>query len=732
MRPLRVRTTVGRVACLLLAPAASAVAQRDSSRAVVRDSLRDSLRARSSVLPSDARRLLPVVSVVRERPRAAPPPVPFIEASSAALQRSQPASAYDLVRRTTGIEIHEQGQGPGFTANAVLRGFNSDHSADVLLVVDGIPVNAAVHGHVEGFADWNLLVPAATQSLRVIHGSASPLYGDFALAGVVEAFTAADAAGQRASLGTSSFGDVTGWWQTGQRRDTRGWVLTLDGTRGQGWQNNAGSLLGNGVLRGWQAVGGGRLEGGVQLYQSGWDSPGFVSIARYNTRDLRRAVDSTDGGDARRLMAHVRYARGLGRLAGRALSGEVTAWHQQARSDWYLTVPGEGVVVRQARELDDRAASGGQAQALLSLPKGQLMTGVAVRRDEADYVRDATLARVATVRDHSYDARYQSLGAFVRWQHLVGTRLGLDVGLRTDRLRYTITDRLRTTGPRDKETIVTSPKLGARYRLPFTLRGGDLTLLGSVSQGFRGAVGVIADPSRAPFMSWSYESGVQAQSEHGQLHLSLFETRVRNERVFDATTLGVSSAGHSRRRGLDLRGERSLHGLLHAVAGEAFSTWRVRGAFTLNDARFLTAASDSVRTPAVQQNTIHDHNIPIIPGDPVPGVARYTGHVGADAPLPRWFGAGATWRTTYRLLGPFTPIGEPGLTTRSASVLDLGASVPIGRLGPAATLDVDMQNAFDLRYVENRASGFITPGMPRVLRVALRFGVLPATAGAGH
>lgn len=732
MRPLRVRTTVGRVAWLLLAPMASAAAQRDPSRAVVRDTLRDSLRLRAPQPPTDTRRLLPVVSVVRERPRAAPPPVPFIEVDATALQRSQPASAYDLVRRTTGIEVHEQGQGPGFTANAVLRGFNSDHSADVLLVVDGVPVNAAVHGHVEGFADWNLLVPAATQSLRVIHGSASPLYGDFALAGVVEAFTAADAQGQRAAMGSSSFGDVTAWWQAGQRRDTRGWVLTLDGTRGNGWQPNAGSLLGNAVLRGWQAVGGGRLEGGVQLYQSAWDSPGFVSIARYNTRDLRRAVDSTDGGDARRLMAHVRYARPLGRIGGRALSGEVTAWHQQARSDWFLTVPGEGTVVRQARELDDRIASGGQAQALLSLPKGQLMTGVAVRRDDADYLRDATLARVSTLRDHAYDARYASVGAFVRWQHLVGSRLGLDLGLRTDRLQYTITDRLRTTGPRDKETLVTSPKLGARYRLPFTLRGGELTLLGSASQGFRGAVGVIADPSRAPFMSWSYESGVLSQGEHGQLHLSFFETRVRNERVFDATTLGVSSAGNSRRRGLDVRGERSLHGLLRGVAGDAFASWRIRGAFTLNDARFLATAGDSARAPAVPQNTIHDHNIPIIPGDPVPGVARYTGHVAADAPLPHWVGRGAMWRTTYRVLGPFTPIGEPGLSTRAASVLDLGASVPLGRLGPAASLDVDLQNAFDLRYVENRASGFITPGLPRVLRVAVRLGVSPATGGDAH
>lgn len=702
--------------CLLLAPVASALGQRTP----VRDS---SARADSSPL-RPGQRLLPAVSVVRERPRAAPPPVPFIDVTPAALQRAQGSSAYDVVRRTAGLEVHEQGQGPGFTANAVLRGFNSDHSADVLLVVDGVPINAAVHGHVEGFADWNLLVPAATQSLRVIHGSASPLYGDFALAGVVEAFTAADAEGSRASLSTSSFGDVGAWWQTGQRRDRRGWAVTLDGTRGTGWQSNAASLLGNAVLRGWQTVGGGRLEGGMQLYRSAWDSPGFVSIARYNTRDLRRPVDTTDGGDARRFISHLRYARPLGTLRGRAVSGEATAWLQTARSDWYLTVPGEGAVVRQARELDERFASGGQAQLLVSLPRGQFMTGVNLRRDDADYLRDATLARVSTLRDHAYDARYTALGGFARWQYLVGSRLGLDLGVRTDRLRYGIVDLLRTTGEQRKETLVTSPKLGVRYLLPWSPRGASVTLLNSVSQGFRGAVGVIADPNRSPFMSWSMETGMASQHEHGSIHLSLFETRVRNERVFDATTLGVSSAGNSRRRGVDLRSEIAL----------PFGSrrWRLSSALTVNDARFVKQTGDTTRVAAVPQNTIHDHNIPIVAGDPVPGVARYTGYIGGDAPLPALFGRDSWWRMRYRVLGPFTPIGEPGLRTRAASVWDVGASLPMKRLANGASLDVDLQNLLDLRYVENRASGFITPGMPRALRVALRLGASPVHTGNTH
>jgi outer membrane cobalamin receptor len=135
---------------------------------------------------------LETINVTAERPRASAPPVTTIEVPASELRQTLATDAYDLLRRTTGIEVHEQGQGPGFASDAVIRGFSSDHSSDVLLTVDGVPINLPVHGHVEGYSDWSILSPAAVSSLRVITGPASPLYGDFALAGVVEVFTAPD------------------------------------------------------------------------------------------------------------------------------------------------------------------------------------------------------------------------------------------------------------------------------------------------------------------------------------------------------------------------------------------------------------------------------------------------------------------------------------------------------------------------------------------------------------
>src|SRR5215210_5659046 len=79
---------------------------------------------------------LQTITVTTERPRSVAPPVTTIEVPATELRRTLANDPYDLLRRTSGIEVHEQGQGPGFASDAVIRGFSSDHSSDVLLVMD--------------------------------------------------------------------------------------------------------------------------------------------------------------------------------------------------------------------------------------------------------------------------------------------------------------------------------------------------------------------------------------------------------------------------------------------------------------------------------------------------------------------------------------------------------------------------------------------------------------------
>jgi hypothetical protein len=109
------------------------------------------------------------------------------------------------------------------------------------------------------------------------------------------------------------------------------------------------------------------------------------------------------------------------------------------------------------------------------------------------------------------------------------------------------------------------------------------------------------------------------------------------------------------------------------------------------------------------------HDVPLSPGDDVPGVSEYFGRIGVERAFGSRLGARALWRFT----GPYTPIGEPGIRTQAYGVVDAGVSFSLRGGGPV--LDLDLLNVLDTKYPELRASGFINPGAPRTLRLALRF-----------
>src|SRR5690606_16467683 len=303
--------------------------------------------------PDSTPLVLETLEVTAERIRAVPPPELVVNVPGAVVQRQQGANAYDLVRRAAGLEVHEQGQGPGWASDVVIRGFTSDHSSDVLLVLDGVPINLPLHGHVEGYADWTIFSPAAVSGLRVIHGPASPLYGNFAFAGAVEVNTHADAEGLAASLGGSSYGEAGGWLRTGHRGSSGGSLVALDGRREGGWRDNSDSWLGNLLLRGWRRVGERtRLEGGLASYAATWNSPGFLAVADYNAGHLTRAADQTDGGSGGRAILQ-------GTLLHRFPSEtqlDLQAWAQLVRSTVFLSIAEDGVVEQQeARDRDRKS-----------------------------------------------------------------------------------------------------------------------------------------------------------------------------------------------------------------------------------------------------------------------------------------------------------------------------------------------------------------------------------------
>jgi outer membrane receptor protein involved in Fe transport len=285
--------------------------------------------------------------------------------------------------------------------------------------------------------------------------------------------------------------------------------------------------------------------------------------------------------------------------------------------------------------------------------------------------------------------------------------VALDLGARTDLVHYRALDRLAGGDWGTATDVIVSPKLGARY-----LAGGGWSLLASVSQGFRGAPGVIADPTLDPIRGWSKEVGARYDGASITAQLALFRLDVSHERIQDPVTRQILATGRSKRQGINADAEIRLDRVV---------TLFVDG--TINDA--VIKGDRSPVRPVLALGRFRAplrpsfHIEPAEPGDRVPNVARWLGRVGVEAALtPR-----VATRAMLRFSGPYTPIGEPGVETRSYGVVDLGTTVAIAPLG--GVVDLELQNLLDAKYPEIRASGFINPGVPRTLRAAIRFAERP-------
>ena len=79
--------------------------------------------------------------------------------------------------------IVTQHSGGGKANQYFLRGFNLDHGTDFAIFVDNMPVNNRTHGHGQGYADINFLIPELVEELEYVKGPYFARFGDFSTAG---------------------------------------------------------------------------------------------------------------------------------------------------------------------------------------------------------------------------------------------------------------------------------------------------------------------------------------------------------------------------------------------------------------------------------------------------------------------------------------------------------------------------------------------------------------------
>ena len=157
-------------------------------------------------------------------------------------QVSQPQ---EMFRWVPGMNVRNYGLG-GVADVVTLRGFGGGaHGGDIGYVIDGIPLNEAM-SHADGYADLNVVIPLEIDSLTVLRGPISPLYGNFNRAGVIVIDTRKTGAYRQGdfSLGSITTGDAQvalgARLTAGQQLNVAAQAVTTEGFRPQSdaWRAN--------------------------------------------------------------------------------------------------------------------------------------------------------------------------------------------------------------------------------------------------------------------------------------------------------------------------------------------------------------------------------------------------------------------------------------------------------------------------------------------------------------
>ena len=134
--------------------------------------------------PTGASVVLPAVTVTSPRSLEAEPTDAASEqrVSGETLNTRPIERPGEMLEAVPGLVV-TQHSGEGKANQYFLRGFNLDHGTDLALWLDGMPINMRTHGHAQGYADVNFLIPELVESMLIRKGPYWASEGDFASAG---------------------------------------------------------------------------------------------------------------------------------------------------------------------------------------------------------------------------------------------------------------------------------------------------------------------------------------------------------------------------------------------------------------------------------------------------------------------------------------------------------------------------------------------------------------------
>jgi outer membrane receptor protein involved in Fe transport len=540
------------------------------------------------------------------------------------IDRSGARDVPDLLRREAGVFVtNTTTNREGYTVE--FRGFNNGggNGSSTLVMIDGRRVNEPSSSS----ADWAFIPLDAIESIEVVRGPASALYGDNALAGVIHIRTRRAEEGLTGVLrGRTGSYDTDGGslWVGGGSGPVRASAY-LEGESTDGYRDR--SDLRN--HRGQMDVSVDVLGRGTLGVRGGYDSqvrqrPGALTPEEIEDDRRQAAPGSDDDFD------HVRerYGNVYGDVAlTEYLTLRLDGWHRR-RDDRNLTTAAD---FRSSLDLDSDANGLGTWLELDVAPlehRLRSILGVDLLQEDHDADSEFELFVPAFESLRETRSRRRIYGIFFQSELNLTDDLILSGGVRRDSAHYRGV--VRDFDPVSMGVFETRFKLRHEEWAPkgaLTWRVCEpVSLYVSYARGFRfpnfdEAFGVFGfSPGLVPQTSDTYETGLKVRTERVSLNAAVYHMDVEDEIFLDPLAPNPLIPGVF---GVNVNIDRVRHRGLELWASVRPTDWlELYGSYTLDDVKFQ---HDSL-------TGLDGFRLPITP--------RHRGTAGAIVTLPYGFEVG--------------------------------------------------------------------------------------------
>jgi hypothetical protein len=471
---------------------------------------------------------------------------------------------------------HEDGEGIG--NDVYLRGFDLDHGSGIEMRLGSIPINIPTHIQGQGYADANFIIPEVLRSVRVLEGPYDPRQGDAAIVGsaIFDLGVAERGYQLRASYGSFNQARVVGIAAPAGADEETFAAFSLRRSDGFG-QNRASQSA--------------SINAQVAIDLGARDRLRLVATAYGAQASLAGVVrqDDVDAGRIGFYDAYPYFAQNQGVRSSRVIAGadfdhvaasgsrfEAAPWFMwtdfRARQNFTgdlessqidPAVSGLGDLF----ETTNRESAAGLVSRLHGAPialgsVGEIVLepGLQARYGHTDQTRSLLDPTTLAQWDRRVDATLDTLdaGAYLDLDLRLFRRLRLSGGPRADVLAAWVDDRLAGVLPsapgavpaahRDVAGVAVGPRATAELDL-----APEIVPIVSYGEGFRSLdVDRLQQGATSYSKVRSVEGGFRMQTPHERYvtTLSVFQTWVENELVFEAAAGGLQTESASIRRGV--------------------------------------------------------------------------------------------------------------------------------------------------------------------------------------